>query len=139
MKVDANGNDVKLSNDWDNATPIAPISILNLSSVGKLKALVDSYGYKSANWRRKRPISRHDCKIKHNGKSVCSGISNLHMGDATDPNNYPQGSDLNGIRVKRFSSIRWIIVRTVLQLGNLYVSSDIISDPGKIVHLTRLQ
>lgn len=133
VKVDANGNDVYLSDDWKD-TPSAPINqdILNFSGVGKLKALADSFGYKSATGDEKGLYPDMIAKLNTMAKSFAEEFNKIHMGDPTDPK-YPQGSDLNGDAGQAFFVNKEDNNSSDITADNLYVSSDIIDDPNKIV------
>ncbi|WP_016994954.1 flagellar hook-associated protein FlgK [Lysinibacillus boronitolerans] len=134
VEVDADGNDTYLSNDWKGTTPTAPVKqdILNFSGVGKLKSLAESFGYISSNGDEKGLYPDMIAKLNTMAKSFAEEFNKIHMGDPADPN-YKQGSDLNGNAGQEFFINKADNTATSITAENIYVSSDIISDPGKIV------
>ena len=127
VKVDADGNDIPVSNDWTNTTQTIQ-DISKFTTLGKLKSLVDSYGYKSGT-DEKGLIPDMISKLNTMAKAFAEEFNKIHMGDANDPN-YPQGSDLNGNAGGEFFVSK---DGNEINAGNIYVSAEIISDPGKIV------
>lgn len=131
VKVDANGNDVYLSDDWkDNTQTIQDIS--NFTGVGKIKSLADSFGYISSTGDEKGLYPEMITKLNTMAKAFAEEFNKIHMGDASDPN-YKKGSDLYGNAGQVFFVNKEDNTLNGITAGNLYVSADIISDPGKIV------
>lgn len=128
VKVDADGNDTPLSDDWkDNTQTIQEISKFN--SLGKLKSLVDSYGYESGTGE-KGLLPDMISKLNTMAKAFAEEFNKIHTGIDGD-SNYPKGSDLYGNEGKEFFVNK--DGNGEITAGNIYVSAEIISDPGKIV------
>lgn len=148
VKVDDNGNDVNIDNSWDSVLDPVKQEIMNFSNTGKFKSLVNSYGYLD---NTINPTSEKGFypemlqKLDVMAQSFADEFNKMHMGGAVDPDNppniildpinYPAGSDIYGksggaFFVNRDSNL---YPTTGITAGNIYVSQDIINDPGKIV------
>lgn len=131
VKVDANGNDQFLSEDWQNNKQTV-LDILKFTGVGKLKSLVDAYGYKSATGE-KGLYPDMLSKLNVMAKAFSDEFNKIHKGDDNNPNHpdYPQGSDIYGKKGEAFFVNKDGI--GPITAANISISAAIISDPGKIV------
>ena len=129
VKLKADGSDEYLSNDWQSNTK-TPINISEFTGIGKLRSLVDAYGYGPEN-NKKGLFPEMLDKLDAMAKAFAEEFNKIHKGDE-DPNHpdYPQGSDINGKRGEEFFVPK---EGTGITAANISVSAAIISDPGKIV------
>ena len=130
VKVKADGSDEYLSKDWQSNTQ-TPINISEFAGIGKLKSLVDTYGYQSTTGEKGLYPEMLD-KLNAMAKAFAEEFNKIHKGD-DDPNHpdYPQGSDINGERGGDFFVTKE--GTGDITAANISISAAIISDPGKIV------
>jgi flagellar hook-associated protein 1 FlgK len=118
VRVDESGNEI-VDNNW-NVGNSAQIDINKFSNLGKLKSLVDSYGY-DINGNQKGLFPENLEKINKLAKGFAEAFNKLHG----------LGTDLDGdpgveFFVKNNSKDKEITA------GNIYVSNTIINSPNKI-------
>ncbi|WP_419961329.1 flagellar hook-associated protein FlgK [Psychrobacillus sp. BM2] len=137
VKVDTDGKDINLSNDWKDPTPTNPEkqTITNFSDLGKLKSLVNSYGYESGDATNpvKGLYTDMLAKLDKMAEAFAKEFNKIHMGDPADTANYPQGSDIYGKQGEVFFINKDDDTGAGITAKNIYISSDIITDPGKVV------
>lgn len=124
VKLKADGSDEDLSNDWQSNTR-TPISISEFTGTGKLRSLVDAYGYQSTTGEKGLYPEMLD-KLNAMAKAFADEFNKIHKGDG-----YPQGSDIYGKEGEDFFVTK--DGTTNITAGNISISAAIISDPGKIV------
>lgn len=131
VQIDGSGNEVFVD---PNMSPSAKDvhDILEFSDLGKIKSLANSYGYmdNSATPVEKGLFPEMIAKLNTMAAAFAEEFNKIHMGDTTDPANYPAGSDINGRPGEAFFVSNNV---NPLNAGNIYVSINIISDPGKVV------
>ena len=128
VKVKADGTDEYLSKDWQSNTE-TPITISEFTGVGKLKSLVDAYGYDSGNGKKGLYPEMLD-KLDAMAKAFADEFNKIHQGVENDPD-YPQGSDIYGNKGEAFFVTE--DGSDSITAANISISAAIISDPGKIV------
>ncbi|TQR17653.1 flagellar hook-associated protein FlgK [Psychrobacillus soli] len=121
---------VKVNATGADSDPIN-ISLSNLNDSGKIKSLINSYGYETGDTTNpvKGLYADMIAKLDKMAAAFAKEFNKIHMGDATDPN-YPQGSDMYGNAGAAFFVSN---NGNPISASNIYVSSDIIGDPGKLV------
>lgn len=135
VRLDSNGNDVPLNNNWTDAGAAVTQNINSFSDLGKLKSLVNSYGQATGD-----PIAPVKgllpdmlAKLDKMAVAFATGFNKIHMGDPTDTTKYPQGSDIYGKQGEAFFVNKDDNSGAGINAKNIYISSDIIKDPGKVV------
>ncbi|SER65490.1 flagellar hook-associated protein FlgK [Psychrobacillus sp. OK032] len=130
VRIDSNGDDVSLNNDWTDAGAAVMQDITTFSDLGKLKSLVNSYGYMddTATPDKKGLFPDMITKLNSMAKAFAEEFNKIHIGDGSA--DYPQGSNIYGEQGEAFfvSSNA-----NPIDASNIYVSQNIIDDPGKIV------
>lgn len=138
VKIDSNGNDVNLATKWNDpsvALPTGPViqNINTFSDLGKLKSLVNSYGYmdNSTPSTEKGLFTEMIAKLNLMAKSFAEEFNKIHVGDGTTE--YPEGSDIYGNKGTNLFVNKDDQTGIGIDASNISISSDIIKDPGKIV------
>lgn len=116
--VDSQGNDIPSGNDWDGG----PFSIDSFSNLGKLKSLVDSFGYVAADGTEKGLFPEMLEKINTLAKEFAEAFNNIHT----------SGTDLDGAKGVNFFVNKETADVVNITAGNIYVSNEIVNDPNKI-------
>ena len=119
VRVDESGNEI-VDNNW-NVGNSAQIDINKFSNLGKLKSLVDSYGYIDINGNQKGLFPENLEKINKLAKEFAEAFNNLHQ----------LGTDSDGNAGVEFFVIN-NSTDTEITAGNIYVSNTIINSPNKI-------
>lgn len=145
VRVGADGTDIPLDENWDEPITANTYDVTTFSDLGKLKSLVNSYGYMSnptdpvdsTTAAEKGLFSEMKEKLNLMAKSFAEEFNKIHTGgpndDPTNPK-YTQGSNLYGDSGKDFFVVKNPTIPSIpIDASNIYVSSDIINDPGKIV------
>ena len=131
VQFDASGDEIFVD---ANMAPSAKDvhDILEFSDLGKIKSLANSYGYmdNSATPVEKGLFPEMIAKLNTMAAAFAEEFNKIHMGDTTDPIKYPAGSDINGRPGEAFFINNDV---NPLNAGNIYVSANIINDPGKVV------
>ncbi|MCM3356753.1 flagellar hook-associated protein FlgK [Psychrobacillus sp. MER TA 171] len=124
VKVDANGNDINLANEWTDPTPVNPVqqTITNFSDLGKLKSLVNSYGYATGDVTKpeKGLYPEMITKLNDMAKAFAKEFNKLHA----------EGTDLTGDQGGNFFVQKDILNGTDITAENIYVSKNLIDDPN---------
>ncbi|MEK3952717.1 flagellar hook-associated protein FlgK [Psychrobacillus sp. FSL K6-1464] len=137
VRLDSSRKDVPLNNDWTDALAAVPHDITKFSDLGKLKSLVNSYGQATGG-----PIAPVKgllpdmlAKLDKMAEAFATEFNKVHMGDPTDTAKYPQGSDIYGKQGETFfiNKDKADNSGAGITAKNIYISSDIIKDPGKVV------
>ncbi|MGE7917502.1 flagellar hook-associated protein FlgK [Viridibacillus sp. NPDC093762] len=114
-----------------NATVADTIAFSDLNETGKLKSLINSYGYMDSSIPsvEKGLLTDMIAKLNLMANSFAEEFNKIHMGDGST--DYPKGSDLYGKEGGEF------FVSTTaggtIDAGNITISKDIVDDPNKIV------
>ncbi|WP_144509572.1 flagellar hook-associated protein FlgK [Bacillus sp. FJAT-22090] len=126
VKVDANGN--------DSATTDT-ISLSKLNDTGKVKSLINSYGFETGDATNPVKGLYPDmlAKLDKMAEAFAKEFNKIHMGDPADTANYPQGSDIYGKQGEAFFINKDDNSGAGITAKNINISSEIIKDPGKIV------
>lgn len=113
-----------------NETVADTIAFSDLNETGKLKSLINSYGYmdNSAIPVEKGLLTDMIAKLNLMAKSFAEEFNKIHMGDGST--DYPIGSDLYGNAGKEFFAST---TGGTIDAGNITISQDIVDDPNKIV------
>ncbi|MEK5214785.1 flagellar hook-associated protein FlgK [Psychrobacillus sp. FSL H8-0487] len=135
VRIDINGNDVPLNNNWTDAGAAVTQNINSFSDLGKLKSLVNSYGQVTGDPAAPVKGLYPDMLTKLNemAKAFAEEFNKIHMGDPANTTKYPQGSDIYGNQGGTFFINKDDKSGAGITAGNIYISSDIIADPGKVV------
>lgn len=135
VRLDTSGNDVPLNNDWTDAGAAVMQDITTFSDLGKLKSLVNSYGQVTGDPTSPVKGLYPDmlAKLDKMAESFAKEFNKIHMGDPVDTTKYPQGSDIYGEQGEAFFINKDNNTGTGITAKNIYISSDIIKDPGKVV------
>ncbi|WP_394188502.1 flagellar hook-associated protein FlgK [Paenisporosarcina quisquiliarum] len=154
VQLDSNGNEtlldknmnptVGIDDDSDPLTPDVEVAevhdILNFYDLGKIKSLTNSYGYVSGT--DTDPLTSVTSnivkglfpdmitKLNTMAKAFAEEFNRIHIGDGTTE--YPKGSDINGRPGQAFF-VDDNETDSNIDASNIYVSNEIIKDPGKIV------
>ncbi|MDX1807487.1 MAG: flagellar hook-associated protein FlgK [Paenisporosarcina sp.] len=131
VQIDASGNEVFVDGNMSVSAKDVH-DILEFSDLGKIKSLANSYGYmdNSVTPVEKGLFPEMIAKLNTMAAAFAEEFNKIHMGDTTDPTNYPAGSDINGRPGEAFFVSNDV---NPLNAGNIYVSANIIIDPGKVV------
>ncbi|MFJ8234659.1 flagellar hook-associated protein FlgK [Ureibacillus sp. NPDC094379] len=127
VKVNADGTESYLDNNMQaSATPVVN-DIKNFNDLGKLKSLVDSYGYYAGDDAVGMPIvkglfSDMLSKLDLMAQSFATAFNTLHA----------DGTDLTGAQGQVLFVQKDTLDGTGITAQNIYVSKDIMDDPNKI-------
>lgn len=110
VRVDEIGNETEID-----------ININQFSNLGKLKSLVDSYGYIDINGNQKGLFPENLEKINRLAKEFAKAFNKLHR----------SGTDLDGNQGVKFF-VKNNSKDKEITAGNIYVSNTIINSPNKI-------
>lgn len=133
--VKGDGSGTYLNKDWSTVGTQEIQYINNFTDTGKFKSLINSFGYSSdgtSTGTEYGLFSDMITKLNALAQSFAEEFNKIHMGSTTD-SNYPQGSDINGNAGGAFFVNGTDGTVNSITASNLYVSSAIINDPGKIV------
>ncbi|MEK3978415.1 flagellar hook-associated protein FlgK [Psychrobacillus sp. FSL K6-2836] len=135
VRLDSNGNDVPLNNNWTDAGTAVTQNINSFSDLGKLKSLVNSYGQVTGDPTAPVKGLYPDmlAKLDKMAEAFAEEFNKVHMGDPADSTKYPQGSDIYGNQGEAFFINKDDNSGAGITAKNIYISSDIVKDPGKVV------
>jgi flagellar hook-associated protein 1 FlgK len=127
VQVDDVGNETYLNNDWTTAGAAMNQNINSFSDSGKLKSLVNSFGYSSdgtAAGAEKGLFPEMIYKLNLMAKSFAKEFNALHA----------NGSDMNGAQGTSFfiNKTQTPENATNIDAGNIFISTAIIDNPNLI-------
>lgn len=125
VRIDANGDDVTIDNNWVDMTPSGTqlsYDINSFSDLGKIKSLTKSYGYidNSTPPVEKGLFPEMLAKLDLMASAFAKEFNKLHT----------EGTDINGAKGIEFFIDNDTDPLTSLSAANIYVSSSLINDPG---------
>lgn len=138
VRVDDNGDDVTIDNNWNDMTPAGTQSSYNInlfSDLGKIKSLTKSYGYmdNSAPPVEKGLFPEMISKLNKMANAFAVEFNKLHKGDPGNPAGTPPvpatqgGTDYYGNQGEKFF---YSADGSNITAGNIYVTDEIIKDPN---------
>ncbi|MER2261229.1 MAG: flagellar hook-associated protein FlgK [Psychrobacillus sp.] len=116
VKVNADGSD----------GPAETISISSLNDTGKIKSTINSYGYVNPAGEEKGLFPDMITKLNDMAKAFAEEFNKIHKGTAD------KGSDIYGKKGEAFFTNKADNSEAGITAENIYISSEIIKDPGKI-------
>lgn len=135
VRLDTSGSDIPLNNDWTDAGAAVMQDVTSFGDIGKLKSLVNSYGYmdNSVTPEKKGLLPDMLAKLDKMAQSFAEEFNKIHTGDPADSTKYPNGSNIYGNPGDLFFINKDDKSGAGITAKNIYISSDIIADPGKVV------
>lgn len=126
VKVNADGTETHLNNDWSAEGNETTYNINNFSDLGKLKSLVNSYGYStngSGNIGTEKGLyTDMIAKLDLLAQSFATAFNEIHAG----------GTDMEGKQGELFFVQKGTADGSGITAKNIYVSQNIINNPDKI-------
>ncbi len=108
------------------------LDIKDMLGSGTMRSLVDSYGYDEGMGAGEKGLYPDMIeKLNEMAREFAAEFNRIHAGDPANPTKYPGGTDLDGNLGKEFFVIK-TNDGTVIDASNIYVSKDIIDNPGLI-------